>query len=87
MTTSILSFVCVCRQLLSSSIDIVLISCTMLAAITLYTDKFPILTVQKGCNKLCYAFPLRGVDADKNVRTLGEGGSQKRTRAYKGGEG
>ena len=53
----------------------------------LYTDKFPILTVQKGCNKLCYAFPLRrGGDTDKNVRTL-EGGSQKRTRAYKGGRG
>ena len=27
----------------------------------LYIDKFPILTVQKGCNGLCYAFPLRGV--------------------------
>ena len=58
----------------------------MLATITLYTDKFRILTAQKGCNKLCYAFPLRGGDADKNVRTLGGGGgSQKRTRAYKGG--
>ena len=30
----------------------------------------PILTVQEGCDKLCYAFPLRGDDADKNVRTL-----------------
>ena len=40
----------------------------------LYTDKFSILTVQKGCNELCYEFPLRGGgDADKNVRAL-EGG-------------
>ena len=50
-------------------------------------DIFPILTVQKGCNKLCCAFSLRegGGDADKNVRTLGGGVSQKRTKAYKGG--
>ena len=52
----------------------------------LYTDKFPFLTVQKGCNKLCYAFPLRGGDADKNVRTLG-GGLAKSVRECTRGEG
>ena len=54
----------------------------------LYTDKFPIQTVQKGCNKLCYAFPLRrgGTQIKTYVRLRGVG-SQKRTRAYKGGGG
>ena len=58
----------------------------MLAAITLYSDKVPILTVQKGCNKLCYAFRLRrGVTQIKTYVRFG--GSQKCTRAYKGGGG
>ena len=46
----------------------------------LYTDKFPILTVQKGCDKLCDAFPGREGDADKNVCTLRGGGVVKSVR-------
>ena len=52
----------------------------------LYTDKFPILTVQKGCNKLCYAFPLRrGVTQIKTYVRLRGGVKSVRERTRGGG--